>query len=345
MNDQAWRADSGLLASNASTSVVARGDVDLVPGLFSGTRLTPTIFHEPWWMEIASDGVYQEATVSADGAVVARLPYKIWKKALGVTVIGMPMMTHVLGPAIDETGGGNPLRRQVKSIGITSQLLAQLPSCTHISFRLHGDITDTLAFDAAGFTNGVDYTVEIAPNPNEVLWRQMRDKTRNAIRRAQENLTVTQGGSSGEFVTFYENNLTARNKYRMDLCRMIIDNSIIRDAGRVLFAHDPHGDLKAALFTVWDAKREYYFMSTRAADANSGAVSLLIWSAIQHASAKGLTFDMDGVHVVGNTLPNLHLVSGFGGTLKPRLKVKKSSPVAQVCYDVSKILTNDLRLQ
>jgi hypothetical protein len=339
MNDQAWRAEPGLSVSNASMSVTARGDAG--PARFSGTPLSPTIFHEPWWMEIACDGDYQEATVAADGVVVARLPYKVLRKTLGVTVLGMPTMTHVLGPAIDESGGGSSLRRHVRNIGVTSQLLAQLPRCTHISFRLHGDITDTLAFDAAGFTNGVNFTVEIPPDSPDGLWRQMRDKTRNVIRRAQENLTVTESGSSWDFITFYENNLTSKNRYSMDLCRQIIDNSLIRDVGRMLYACDPRGDVKAAVFCVWDAKREYYFMSTRSADANSGAISLLIWSAIQHASSKGLIFDMDGVHVVGNTLPNLHLVTGFGGALKPRWTVRKSSPVAQICYDVGKMLTND----
>jgi hypothetical protein len=341
MNDQAWQHESDLSPSGITASAVARDEAKLSPGLPPRTRLAPTIFHEPWWMEIASDGAYQEATVESDGVVIARLPYKTWQKGFGVTLLGMPSLTHVLGPAIEETAGGSHLRRQVKNIGIISTLLAQLPKSTHISFRLHGDITDTLAFDAAGFTSGVDYTVEIPPDSKEALWRQMRDKTRNAVRRAQESLTVTENESSDDFIYCYENNLASKNKYRMARCRKIIDNSIIRSSGRVLFAHDSRGDIKAALFCVWDLKREYYFMSTRAADANNGAINLLIWSAIQHASSKGLIFDMDGVHVVGNALPNLHLVTGFGGALKPRLTVKKSSPVAHVCHDLSKIFVKD----
>jgi hypothetical protein len=327
-----------------STSVATRLDADAKPRVVPAPGLAPTIFHEPWWMELASNGAYREATVSSDGVVIARLPYRIRKRAPGVTVIGMPAMTHVLGPAIDDNAGGGELRRQVKNIGITAKLLAQLPRCSHISFRLHADITDTLAFDAAGFTNGVDFTVEVAPAPEEVLWRQMRDKTRNIIRRAQESLVVAESENADEFLWFYENNLASENRYPIEISSKIVNNCLSRGVGRILCARDGYGDIKAAVFCVWDAKREYYFMSTRTDDAHSGAVSLLIWSAIQHASSLGLIFDMYGVHVVGNNLPNLHLVTGFGGALKTRFRVRKSSPIIQGYRDMKMVLTQN-RLQ
>ncbi len=289
-------------------------------------------------MEIVCNGAYGETTVAVDGVVIGRLPYKIRKRTPGLTVIGMPTMTHVLGPVIDETGGGNKLRRQIKNLGVTAKLLAQLPSCSHISFRLHGDIADTLAFDAAGFENGVDYTVEIPPDPKDALWRQMRDKTRNVIRRAQEGLTVTESENAEEFLWFYENNLNAQNRYPMEISSKLVNNCISRQVGRILLARDSYGDIKAAVFCVWDAKREYYFMSTRCDDAPSGAVSVLIWEAIQHASARGLIFDMYGIHVVGGSLPNIHLVTGFGGTLKTRLTVRKSSRIAQLGRDLQSVL-------
>ncbi len=289
-------------------------------------------------MEIVCNGAYGETSVAIDGVVIGRLPYKIRKKTHGLTVIGMPTMTHVLGPAIDESAGGNTLRRQVKNLGVTAKLLEQLPSCSHISFRLHGDVPDTLAFDAAGFENGVDYTVEIPPDSKEALWRQMRDKTRNVIRRAQEGLTVTESENAEEFLWFYENNLNAQNRYPMETSSKLVNNCISRRVGRILFARDSFGDIKAAVFCVWDARREYYFMSTRSDDAPGGAVSVLIWEAIQHAAAKGLIFDMYGVHVVGNSLPNIHLVTGFGGALKTRLTVRKSSRIAQIGRDLKSIL-------
>jgi hypothetical protein len=321
-----------------STSVLERKELAPSSGPAPRSHLSPTIFHEPWWMEIVCNGAYRETTVAVDGVVIGRLPYKIRKRAPGLTIIGMPKMTHVLGPAIDESGGGNQLRRQIKNLGVTAKLLAQLPSCSHMSFRLHGDIADTLAFDAAGFESGVNYTVEIPPDSKDALWRQMRDKTRNIIRRAQEGLTITESENAEEFLWFYENNLNAQNRYPMEISSKLVNNCISRQVGRILFARDSYLDIKAAVFCVWDAKREYYFMSTRSDDAPGGAVSALIWEAIQHASARGLIFDMYGIHVVGNSLPNLHLVTGFGGALKTRFTVRRSSRFAQIGRDLKSIL-------
>jgi hypothetical protein len=325
-----------------SMSVIGRRDVDTIPDIAPEPSLAPTIFHEPWWLEIVCGDAYQEAVVWADGVVVGRLPYKVRRKGPGLTIAGMPKMTHVLGPALDEGGSANRLRRQIKNIGITTKLIAQLPSASHISFRLHGDITDTLAFDAAGFTNQVNYTVEIAPDSEQALWRQMRDKTRNIIRRAQDDLIIAESGDTEEFVQFYEQNLTSDNRYPMHMSTRVLENCLVRDVGRLLLARDANGNLKAGVFTIWDTKREYYFMSSRTTDASSGAISALIWAAIQHAAARNLIFDMDFIHVVGNTIPNLHVVTGFGGTMKPRFTVKKSSPLIKVCQDVTKFLRTDM---
>jgi hypothetical protein len=46
--------------------------------------LTPTIFHEPWWLEAASGGQYEEVTVSSGGRTVGRLPF-VRRKSLRFT--------------------------------------------------------------------------------------------------------------------------------------------------------------------------------------------------------------------------------------------------------------------
>ncbi|MDD2704835.1 MAG: hypothetical protein PHU07_05815 [Acidocella sp.] len=143
-------------------------------------HLYSTIFHEPWWMEISCAGAQREVSVSAGGMVVGRLPYLLSKRGPGLTTLGMPSMTHVLGPVL-----------------------------------------------------AVDFIVEILP-----------------------------------------------------------------------------------------ASRE----------------------AIQHAVAKGLVFDMDdGMHVKNNCLPNLLLLTGFGGTIKPRYVVQSSSPVVQMAQRVKELFRERAR--
>jgi hypothetical protein len=310
-------------------------------------RLIPTIFHEPWWMEIACDGAYREATVSKDGIMIGRLPYLHTSNFPGITSLRMPQLAHVLGPALAPEPDGRNLPRSPKQLSITRELsitrdlISQLPEAAHISFRLHGGMTNTLAFAEAGFTTTVDFTVEVAPDDPDVLWHQMRDKTRNVIRRAQERLTVFEQLDPEAFLGFYEDNLRNKkldNAYNRASCSAVLKECIRRGVGRILTATDPQGNLQAAIFTVWDHRTEYYLMSTRTPDSMNGATNLLMWTAIQHAARKQLTFDMDMIHVKNNHLPNLLLLTGFGGTMKPRYLVRRTAPVIQLAQDIKRIL-------
>ncbi len=300
--------------------------------------LQPTIFHQPWLLNIASDGTYREATVSSGGAVVGRLPYILFRKPSGHRVLGIPDLTHVLGPAITVENGASHATRSLRQFTITRDLIAQLPTASHVGFRLHQGITNTLAFEAAGFDTFVNYTVEIAPQPREVLWSQMRDKTRNVIRRAGERLTVVDLFDPERFIDFYERNLHERglrNYHPRHLCVALVAECLRRGVGRILIAADPSGNYKSGVFTIWDHQQEYYFMSTRTRDSHNGATSLLIWAAIQHAAMQGLTFNTDGL----DSRSNVMLLTGFGGTIKPRLTVEKSSMTYALIRDIKRRLT------
>jgi hypothetical protein len=204
-----------------------------------------------------------------------------------------------------------------------------LPQASHIWFRLHRGISDTLAFEAADFATGVDYTTEVAPDSKEKLWRQMRDKTRNVIRRAQEGLAVEELSDPQPFLDFYDNNLRERgrrNHYDISIYGKLITECLHRGVGRILVSKDSNGDAKSGIFTIWDNDSEYYLMSTRARNSQNGATSLLIWTAIQHAASIGLTFNTDGL----DSKTNLLLITGFGGTIKPRYFVGTTSTIFQV---------------
>ena len=294
-----------------------------------GVTLTPTIFHEPWWLERACNGDYREVKLEIGGRLVGRLPY-LQSKVAGQTMLTMPSLTHVLGPAISTQAG--PGSRISREIGVTTKLIDQLPKAAHTSFRLHGGTSNTLAFEAAGFVCGTQFTIELAPAPYEQLWKQMRDKTRNSIRRALDLLDVVELTGTTDFLDFYENNLRIKNStnhYQRSATESIIVESLSRGVGRILAAVDTAGRYQAAIFTVWDHRSEYYLLSTRVADSMNGATSVLIWNAIQHAAQRGLCFDMDGIHVLDERMPNLLLLSGFGGSIVPRYTVRRASAILE----------------
>ena len=288
-----------------------------------------TIFHEPWWLSAATDGAYEEAVVTSDAKVVGRLPYLRLRKIGWQTALVMPTLTHVLGPSISANPPGSESSRSLRRFKITRDLIAQLPEAGHIWFALHRGETDTLAFEAAGFSTAVDFTVDIPPDAPDVLWRGMRDKTRNVIRRAQEVLTVRTIAEPGPFLDFYAENL--RNRSRQNTLDRRISGNVLaacleHGRGRIRAALNAAGELQAAIFTVWDDEAEYYLMSTRKAESANGAISLLIWAALQEAASCGRIFDLDGIDAGTNHL----LLTGFGGKTRARFLVSRTSTSFQI---------------
>ena len=287
--------------------------------------LVPTIFHESWWLDKATAGRYRQVEASLGGVTVGRLPYVEFREA-GLTCIGMPTLTHFLGPAIDY-GPGNSTTRQLRGLSIVGDLIAALPQVSGGAWlKLHGGVTDTLAFQEAGFRTDVQFTTEIAPDDEAVLWSRMRDKTRNVIRRAQERFTIEEDSDPGRFLAFYVNNLRLRglrNSYDMACVKSVIEECIRRRQGRIRVALDNHGGYNSAIFTVWDRKTHYYLMSTRASDAGNGATSMLLWDAIKSAAENNLVFDFDGARHGADA----RFFAGFGGVFRPRYWVWRSSPM------------------
>jgi len=77
------------------------------------------------------------------------------------------------------------------------------------------------------------------------------------------------------------------------------------------------------VFCVWDQTAAYYLLTTRIPDAHDGAVSLVLWEAIQDAAQRGLIFDFDGLV----NKESFAFLSGFGGVLCPRYVVTRISPL------------------
>jgi hypothetical protein len=307
------------------------GDLTRSPGATRQDPLIPTVFHEPWWLEAATGGRYSEITVSGGGKLVGRFPFVMSRSFAGLRVCGMPELTHFLGPAID-AGGGAPVNRSLRYDGILRELLNALPACAGFHQQLHRGTADTLMFQDLGYRTQVHFTFDIEPAGKSVLWSRMRDKTRNAIRRAEDRFRVIEMHDPREFDAIYRAHLLEhgrKNHYTriVDVCQAALAN----DRGRILAAVDGAGQTMAAIVYVWDWRAAYYLLSTRSLASGSGAVSRLIWEAIQDAARRGLVFDFDGVAASGSRI----FYSGFGGTAVPRYVVYRHSlmhrAVTRIC--------------
>ena len=278
--------------------------------------MEPTIFHESWWLNAATGGDVEEVQFHINGKLVGRFPYVLEKLPLGRVVCRTPPHTHILGPAIDE-GHGAACNQVLRRDSIVRELLNRLPRTTGFRHTMHSGISDMLVFQEQGYDISVQFTHTIAPGPVETIWKAMRDKTRNVIRGAQKSLAVSGMGDIKRFVETYGINIHLsgyRNVFDMPSLSRICVAAVDRGRGKILAATRSDGRVEAAIFYVWDARRAYYLVTTRNPDAHNGAVSLLIWTAIQECAQRNVTFDFDGVGTQGARL----FYAGFGGTIALR---------------------------
>lgn len=287
-------------------------------------RLTPTVFHEDWWLNAVTGGDYREASVRSGNQIIGRLPYQ-YKRYAGMTECILPQLTPLLGPAIDDGDGRETVRRQIRR-SVTLELLDQIPACSRFHQRLHGGIADTLAFLERGFKTEAEFAYIVEPAAVDQLWKNVRDTTRRVIRRAEDQGRILDL-DPGDFARFYIDNLRGRGKSYNYMWRSSIQpalqEAIDRGRGRLLAAEDMAGKIAAAIFILCDDRTTHLVLTTRAPDSHSGQISKLIWHAMQSSAEQGRTFDFGGVGTPGSVL----FYANFGGITQPRYLVHKETPV------------------
>ncbi|WP_075359751.1 hypothetical protein [Caballeronia sordidicola] len=142
--------------------------------------LEPTIFHEGWWLNVATDSRCRFSEVMEKGKIVGRMPY-VLKENRKLSIIDMPPLTRFLGPATVD-GKAKENTRFLRRLDITRALIEQLPKVSSTYIKCHRGVSDILAFQNQAFRSSVQFTHEISPQRVDEVWAGMRDKGRNGIR-------------------------------------------------------------------------------------------------------------------------------------------------------------------
>lgn len=295
--------------------------------------LVPTIFHEPWWLDIATEGRWGVAEATENGRVVGRLPY-FERKKMGMSILGLPPLTHFLGPAV-----GKPGSNSLRHLDITKELLRKLPPASAIYVKCQRDIGDVIGFQSSGFRSSVQFTHEIEPQAVDVLWKNLRDKARNAIRRSRERYHVCVGKDPAAFMQFYRRNIEVKgetNWMDTNICTGLIQACLERNRGRLYEARDERGEFAAAIFCAWDNVSSYYLMTTRDPKAHFGATSLLVWEAISDAAKSGLIFDFDS-----SSEGSARFAYNFTSNVVPRYVATRIAPPLRLYHDARSIFQKD----
>jgi lipid II:glycine glycyltransferase (peptidoglycan interpeptide bridge formation enzyme) len=216
-------------------------------------------------------------------------------------------------------------------MSITRSLVDQLPR--HSYFHQYLDpsldgglaIADGLAFQERKFEVAHQYTFQVECRTSMTdLSAALNLKTRQHIRRTEKEYSVHSVDDSQSFLDFYLKNLTGwgrKNRIEFEHFPALFAETRARECGMILGAFDHVGTPVAMTYLVWGHGIMYYLLSTRSFDsADSGAASLLIWSAMKQAHEIGLVLDLDGVYSSGTA----RFLSNFGGEIKTRLLIRRS---------------------
>jgi Acetyltransferase (GNAT) domain len=282
----------------------------------------PTIFHEPWWLDLVTQGRIEAVESSEHGKIVGRL-YYLREQRYGISSSNMPAFTHFLGPMIDP-GAGSRQTRYLRERSITADLIGKLPKLWSFRQKMHRGVTDVIRFQAAGYDASVQFTFEILPNDEKTIWSGMRDKTRNAIRNGEKLYALSDDLDPEGFIAFYRDNLYSlgqRENINLELARRLTRVCLEQHCGKFLSVKDRLGRLKAAIFIVWDDAACYYLMATRTQDSTYGATAAALWAAIKFAAGSGRIFDFDGISSEGS----VKFFAGFGSTVSPRYIVSSAT--------------------
>ncbi len=283
-----------------------------------------SIFQQPWWLDAVAPNAWDAVEISKGSQVVARLPYVIQTRR-GMTYLTMPPLTQTLGPWL-ASSTAKYAKQLARQKDLMTSLIEQLPSCDYFSQRFHYSITNWLPFYWHDFSQTTRYTyvLENLADRSQV-WAGFQENIRREIRKAQKRVAVRSDLDIERFLEI--NALTFQRQgqnlpYSRELVRRLDAACAERQARRIFFAEDARGPIHAAIYLVWDENSAYYLMGGGDPELrNSGATSLLMWTAIQFAATVTQKFDFEGSMIE----PVERFFRAFGARQQPYFQVTRLS--------------------
>ncbi|MCX5613827.1 GNAT family N-acetyltransferase [Bombella saccharophila] len=276
----------------------------------------PSIFHQEWWLEIASRGRFASIDIEMGGKIVSRFPFLV-KKTLGSSVIKMPKYTRVLGPYFS-LPQSKSFRYEQNIRHVVEKTIERLPKYDGIHFFVDPDNESLLAFRLAGFKILHEFTFRIMPEKSlDAVWQDCDHKTRNLIRTADKKLSVQQAGECETFIALVQRELP-HNHHDFPLLKALFEAAYQRGQATALYAYDQEKLVSAALL-IWDEKTLYFWQSARCRRSKvPGMTMLLIWKAIEQAKERHLIFDFDSF----GSVRTAKMLASFGQKPVPRPEIR-----------------------
>ena len=238
-------------------------------------------------------------------------------------VLKMPPFSMSLGPWIapSEAKYAKSLSQEKEMM---SALIDQLPAGHSFEQNFHYSVQNWLPFFWKGFNQTTAYTYRIPDLSNlEAVWGEFLDNARTDIRKAEKKLTCRSDLPTSEFIRV--NRMTFERQgtnpyYSDETLTRIIEGSIAQGKGKTFYSVDSEGKTHSVAFFVFDERSAFYLAGgSDPALRSSGAMSHVMWSAMQFFSGKTKEFNFDGSMME----PVERFFRSFGALQTPYMRVWK----------------------
>jgi hypothetical protein len=285
-----------------------------------------SIFARRWWLEAVAPGMYEILEIKGKEGIQAAWPI-VHRNGDGAKHICMPALTQKFG-ILFAPSDARPAEVQARNQKLATELISKLGDAASFHQHFHENFTDWLPFYWQGFiqTTRYTYVLEDVSDLN-VLWNNVRQKTKTEIRKAQKlGIHIKDDLDLAQFSEVIRKTFARQNRNPLAsdefVCRL--DAACSKNAGRKIFAGvDSQGRVHAAVYVAWAGNTAYTLMGGGDPELRqTNAYRLVSWEAMIFASSIAKRFDF-----VGSMLPQVEPVfRGLGAKQVPYFSITKGSP-------------------
>ena len=285
------------------------------------------IFLQPWWLDaVCGEEHWSAVMVEKGGSVAGILPFFSTKKAV-FRGIGMPPFTPFMGWRIFPSAGQKAIGRLSFEMEVAAELLEQLPNTAFFTQHLPPDLTNWLPALWLKYSQTTRYTC-LLPDITDTgaVFLGLGSNAKGHVRKASNLVQVSEETDPDVLFCLLKKTFERKRlqtPYRLKQLKNLMQACATKNCGRLYAATDDKQQVHAAAYIVRDGDKAYNLL--RGSDERlrpSGAMSLVLWKAIQDASAQGVrSFDF-----VGSVIQEVErFLRSFGVVQAPYFQISKEN--------------------
>ena len=295
------------------------------------------VFLKSWWLDsVCEESNWDVVLVERGGQIVGALPYSYFNKK-GFLYIDLPKLTPFMGPWIKYPAKQKYVRKLSYEKEIISELIDGLPGFSFFRQNLYYNLSNWLPFYWKGFnqTTCYSYILDNLNEPEE-LYREVEGSIRTSINKAVKHINVIEDGTTEQLYSVIAKTFTRKGKkvpYSQDFVTCLVTACKGSNCAKIFLAIDKKDRIHAGVLLVWDDNSAYYLLGgSDPVLRNSGASTLVLWSAIRFASTVTKMFDFEGSMIEDVE----RFFRAFGAVQRPYSKITKYNSFIIKCVDSGK---------